>query len=322
MLAAVGVGEDQERTYRVLIDHPGSELSQLVTPTGLDEHRLADVLAGLEALGLVSVTADTPRRYIPAPPKLAIEALVAMRQDGLERAKVEGARLMERYREKPSDLNSAAMVEVIHSRRAARQRYDQIKRSVQEELLGLDRAPYVVPYHEDLDELRLLGQGVVVKGIYERSVLDDPGQLDHIRRLQEAGEISRVLPTLPMKLIIADRSVALLPLTTGDGGEHQTWALIHPSELLEGLLAMFDMLYERSMPLLLTPGVSDGSQHITREHRDLLGLMLAGLQDHAAARHMGVTQRTVGRWVSRMMELADAETRFQLGWRAAQKGWV
>ena len=322
MLEGVGITAAQERTYRVLIDHPGAEASQLVTQTGLEEHQLAEVLAGLESLGLVSATADTPRNYIPAPPQLAIEALAGMRQDGIERARLEGARLMERYREKPSGLNSAAMVEVIRSRQAARQRYNQLKRNVQHELCALDKAPYVVPYAEDLDELQLLGQGVAVRGIYERSVLDDPGHLQHIKNLQQHGEVSRVLPVLPMKIMIADRSVALLPLTTGDGGEHQTWGLVHPSELLDGLLALFDALYDRAVPLRLASAQGVDDDVITEGDRQLLALMLAGLQDQAAARQIGVTRRTVARRVARLMALADADTRFQLGWRAAQHDWV
>ena len=322
MLEGVGVTPEQERTYRVLVDHPGAEAAELVTRTGLDEHRLADVLAGLESLGLVSATASNPRTYIPAPPQLAIEALIAMRQDGLERARLEGAQLMKRYRDTPTRLSSAAMVEVIRSRQAARQRYDQLKRNVQHELVALDKAPYVVPYDEDLDELRMLEQGISVRGIYERSVLDDPGHLRHIQTMQQHGEVSRVLPSLPMKIMIADRSVALLPLTTGDGGDHQTWALIHPSELLDGLIAMFDALYRRAVPLRLAARTGSSDTNISDQDRELLALMLAGLQDQAAARQMGVTSRTVARRVARLMDAAEADTRFQLGWQAAQRDWV
>lgn len=322
MLDGVGVTPDQEQAYRALIERPGADAAELAAQTHLDEHRLTDVLTALQAHGLISSTAESPPRYIPAPPRLAVEALAAARQDRIERARLEAARMMERYRERPSSLNTAAMVEVIQSREAARHRYNQLKRQVQHELCGLDKGPYLVPYAEDMDQMALLDSGVAIRGVYQRSVLDDPGHVEHLRRHQLHGEESRVVPELPLKLVIADRSVALLPLTMGDGGDHQTWALVHPSELLDGLLGLFDLLWHRAVPLQVATTGDSGKEDISAADLQLLGLMLAGLQDQAIARQMDITPRTVARRVARLMTLSEADTRFQLGWRAVQKGWL
>jgi DNA-binding NarL/FixJ family response regulator len=53
-----------------------------------------------------------------------------------------------------------------------------------------------------------------------------------------------------------------------------------------------------------------------------LSLLRAGLTDEAIARQTGTSPRTIGRRVRRLMDLTGTETRFQLGVRALEHGWL
>ena len=57
-----------------------------------------------------------------------------------------------------------------------------------------------------------------------------------------------------------------------------------------------------------------------RVRAEVLQLLQAGLTD--AVSRLGTSERTVGRRVRLLMDRAAAETRFQLGWRAAERGWL
>ena len=61
-----------------------------------------------------------------------------------------------------------------------------------------------------------------------------------------AGEVARVLPGLPLKLVVVDRRTALLPLTL-DQALAQT-AVIHRSTLLDAMVTLFEMFWERALP--------------------------------------------------------------------------
>ena len=85
---------------------------------------------------------------------------------------------------------------------------------------------------------------------------------------------------------------------------------------------LFDQEWRVGVPLVLTadgPGVTRGEEDLDGR---LLGLLLAGLTDQATAHQLGVSLRTVQRRVRVLMELAGVETRMQLGYQAARRGWI
>lgn len=54
----------------------------------------------------------------------------------------------------------------------------------------------------------------------------------------------------------------------------------------------------------------------------MLALVLAGLTDEAAASRLGVSRRTVQRRIAELMAKAGVDSRIQLGWHAARRGWA
>jgi DNA-binding NarL/FixJ family response regulator len=52
------------------------------------------------------------------------------------------------------------------------------------------------------------------------------------------------------------------------------------------------------------------------------GLLLAGLTDQAVANQLNLSMRMVQLRVRGLMDLVSADTRLQLGFHAARKGWI
>ena len=163
--------------------------------------------------------------------------------------------------------------------------------------------------------------GVRYRTIYERSILEDSAIAARVDAEIAHGEIGRVLNGIPIKLGIADRAIAMLPLTDADSPGGQSALVIRPSVLLDSLVALFETLWEKAMPLhtggsLRPAGAED--PEVVRTAR----LMAAGLKDAAMARHLGVTERTVRRRVAAVLAALNVESRFQAGIRAREVGWV
>lgn len=147
---------------------------------------------------------------------------------------------------------------------------------------------------------------------------------------------------MPTKLAVADRSLALLPLSlsprsrdgthdrAGDvlGAPDQdtaqdTAVLVHPCGLLEALIALFDSVWAAASPLVIIAAGEVGAPgELTELDRSLLSLLVAGLTDEAAAVRLRVSRRTVVRRVQHLMITAGARSRLQLGWRAKELGWL
>jgi DNA-binding CsgD family transcriptional regulator len=137
-----------------------------------------------------------------------------------------------------------------------------------------------------------------------------------------AGEQARITHAVPIKLAIADRTLALLPLDwtsqTPDAA-----VLVHPCGLLDALVALFESIWALATPLTLTgPDSVAALAEISAEDHELLSLLVAGLTDEAAGARLGMSRRTVVRRVQHLMAVTGARSRLQLGWRARDRGWI
>ncbi|MFE0421167.1 helix-turn-helix domain-containing protein, partial [Streptomyces sp. NPDC058953] len=80
-LGALGVSADEETVYRELLARPGATVAELAAATGWDPARVRRRTGALERRGLVArAPGRRPARFSPAPPDLALEALVLRRR--------------------------------------------------------------------------------------------------------------------------------------------------------------------------------------------------------------------------------------------------
>ncbi len=71
-----------------------------------------------------------------------------------------------------------------------------------------------------------------------------------------------------------------------------------------------------------TNGQHNNNSGPSDSERLLLRLLSLGAKDEAAARHLGVSVRTVRRMIADLMRRMDARSRFQAGILAAERGWL
>ena len=320
-LDSLGVTPAEQQLYEVLLRHPERTHGELAALTRLGETRLRGLLKSLADKGLLTRTAHRPARYSPAPPDIAVEVLALRRQQEIEQARLAGVAFCNRMRHNSSAAESP--VEVVRGRAALAERFRQLQQLARQELLILDKPPYVV---EREDEQHLLQQelqhrGVRYRTIYDRDSLGAADRVEKLRQLAESGEEARVLDGVPMKLVIADRRIALAP---HELPEDDTAMLLRSSALLDGLVTLFDTLWDQATPLWphhRWPARQDAVlDTLSTRDQQLLALLAAGLTDQAIARKLGVALRTVERRVRRMMDGLGARTRFQAGLQAAIRG--
>ncbi|MCX2947534.1 LuxR C-terminal-related transcriptional regulator [Lentzea sp. NEAU-D7] len=276
----------------------------------------AEVLEEMRELGLV--------RHLPGDvwqavaPDLAVEALIAAREEANRRARADIGPLMELYlRNRDEELADNAFVEVVSGVDAVRELWHALLRGARGEVCVLDQPPYVTPLGQHValeDETR--ERDVQWRVVYDRSAVDIPGRVTEIIDLVAAGERARVTPTLPFKLAVIDTHAAVLPVVNGDIVDKVL--LIRPSALLDVLRSTFELYWDKGIPF------SPGGIYAAAADVDpnLLGLLAAGLTDESIARQLGLAPRTVQRRVRQLMDRCGAQTRFQAGVQAMRRGWL
>jgi DNA-binding CsgD family transcriptional regulator len=137
-------------------------------------------------------------------------------------------------------------------------------------------------------------------------------------RSLKTSERARLLPTVPMKLKLADYSTAMLPLTAaGTAGA----LLIRAPVIIAALREYFEMLWERATPLAPQRGPTPGGR-VTPAQHTVLELMAEGLHDDAIARRAGVSTTTVRRHITAIMDRLNVTSRFAAGAAAQRRGWI
>jgi len=322
VLDGLGLSSDQEAVYLALVGVSSATPEDIArscpgVPAG-------PVIADLEQAGLVSRLADSPGAsvaYTAAPPDVALELLARAREQELARARLSVAELAARYRQARVSAGPHEVIEVVTSREATSLRWEQLQRSARHQVRSFDRPPYISPSPlNNPAELEMLATGVAYRAVYHPAGLALPGRLAAMRTMIAAGEQARVTESVPVKMFIADDQMGLIPLEVG--GSAEAGLIIRASSMLDTLIALFELVWERAIPVHPDGDRPAAGTGPSQEEADLLGLLAAGLTDAAIARHLGTHPRTVQRRVRELLDRLDAGTRFQAGLQAVRRGWL
>jgi DNA-binding CsgD family transcriptional regulator len=307
----------EQHAYRLLVRLAGAGPAELAELAGTSPREAAGLLDSLRAKGLA-----TPGPvYHALPPDVALGDTLLRQQEALESARQVVAALSEDYRSTTRRRSAEHLVEIVVGAGALRQRLRDMQEGARDEILWFCRAnPIAMPGPENAEEGSALARGVRYRAVYERELLEKPGELASIVESIGAGEEARTLPALPVRLAIADRALAICPLVPDEsrGVGEPTAALIRPSELLDALVALFESYWERATPVLSDAPHAD----LLESEVLLLSLFVSGMPDKSIATHLGVSKRTVQRRLDRLMSLAGVDTRTGLAFQAARRGWL
>ncbi|MEU1529862.1 helix-turn-helix domain-containing protein [Streptomyces fagopyri] len=322
MLSTLGISEFDERVYRTYLTKSDRTAAEIAEHLETTPARVRRTVSRLVELGMLR--REGHGQYRPVSPHTALRALLARRRAETEAAftAVWGTvdDLADEYRARRLQEDPTGLVEVITGEAEITLRVAELMQSVRTHFWVLDRPPYLGSYSTELEEeltMDLLGRGVDIRSVYTPEALAQPERFELITHLARIGEQARILPTLPFRLRIMDRRVALVALVPG---RYDRIAVVHQSGLLDALLELFDSYWQRGQSLGTTaPAAPDGP---SAQDLLLLKMMQAGYKDHAIARQLGTSARTVTRRIAAIASGLGLDTRFQVGAEAAKRGWI
>lgn len=320
---ALGLGRPDGQVYAALVVTPQSTAEELAVQCGLPPEQSQEALDRLADQGMATRAPVDRERYLAVAPDVAIGTLIGHREAELRSARAEMHRLMDAFREASRYTDPAHSVEVLTGAEAIAQRLEHLVDTSQYQVRGFDCPPYIQDPTAQMPRQRAkLKAGVRFRTVYDKDAVAWPGRLEkEILIGVEDGEEARVRPALPMKMMMSDDKMAIIPITVGDSVLDAAY-VIHPSALLQALDALFEAEWERAVPLQAAIGDGDADQGPEADHRKLLGLLAAGLTDESIARSLGWSARTTQRRLQSLMRQLGATTRFQAGMAARERGWL
>ncbi|GAA2775244.1 MULTISPECIES: helix-turn-helix domain-containing protein [Kitasatospora] len=320
---ALGLGRPDGQVYAALVVAPQSTAGELAEQCGLTLQQSQEALDRLAEQGMATRAPVDRERYLAVAPDVAIGTLIGHREAELRSARAEMHRLMDAFREASRYTDPAHSVEVLTGGEAINQRLEHLVETSHYQIRGFDCPPYVMdPTAHQPRQRAKLKSGVRIRTVFDKEAIAWPGRLEQeILVGVEDGEEARVRPVLPMKMMMSDDRMAIIPISVGDSVLDAAY-VIHPSALLQALDALFEAEWERAVPLQTALGGDDHGPGPESDHLKLLGLLAAGLTDESIARSLGWSARTTQRRLQGLMRELGATTRFQAGMAARERGWL
>ncbi|MGW2014890.1 LuxR family transcriptional regulator [Streptomyces sp. NPDC001927] len=318
-LLLLGVGEPAVRVYLALLDQAPAPLDAIGTETGLGGAELVAAYGELADAGLASAADEGADVVAPVPPAAGLEILARHRAAELEESRLAVGGAFESFRRRRLAAYDAPLVEVVTGE-AIGSRMRQAWASAREQIRQLESPPYFPNPGATDDALATLARGVTQRVIYSRESLEYPGRLaEAIEPVVEAGEQARVLPSVPVKLVIIDEAYAMVSLSIREADVHNSMLVVQPCGLLSALVALFEQSWQNALPF---HGRTTRPGGLPPADRRLLWLLAGGASDEVVARELGISRRTLFRRLQILMARLGAANRFQLALQAQRAGWL
>ncbi|GAB3976801.1 hypothetical protein GCM10029978_064720 [Actinoallomurus acanthiterrae] len=327
MLESFGLDALAEETYKLLLRRPNLDVEGIAAELSVSAARVRQALDQLADLALLRPSLEISGRLRPVSPDLGLQVLLQQRQADLLRQQQQFAesqaaitQMIARYSD-AAFATSQTNADQLIGMDAVQGRIEQLALRARTEVASMmpggAQDPSLIEEAKLIDQ-QVLGQGVSIRTIGLDSVRNDPDSLAYAKWLVERGAQVRTTPVLPVRMLVYDGEVALLPLDPANtaAGAMQ---VSNPGSLAV-ITAFFEQVWV-SATLVGSAPAKDG-HGLSPQERELLTLLADGMTDEGAARQLGVSQRTVRRLMADLMNRLGARSRFEAGLRAAERGWL
>ncbi len=226
-----------------------------------------------------------------------------------------GRELIDRAERRSGDVG----VERIEDPTSLRQQIHGAVSSVRRELCStLPAGPYrpSVLRSSWEDDVGLLRSGIAGMVIYQADAVRTPEILRYLTEFSTAGAHIRVARRVTHRMMIVDRRlvfVAVDPDTL-----KPPYLLIREPALVRSFCSQFASTWKVAHTVGIGPEDSLADESV----REILQILSSGVTDDAAARELGVSDRTIRRRVAAVLDLLGASSRFEAGVKATQAGWL
>ncbi|MFC6064092.1 helix-turn-helix domain-containing protein [Streptomyces ochraceiscleroticus] len=329
MLKVLGIDETAEAVYRLMLNHHDWGVAQLGEHLKCPQEDVRSALDRLAELRLLRSSLQAPGNMRAVSPEVGLRLLLQERESEVLRRQQELAegqaavmRLVEEYADS-SGRGEHQDLEYLHGIDAIQNRLEELANRCETECLsfmpGGAQSAASLEASKPLDQ-DLMARGAHVLTLYLDSVRNDQATLNYAQWLAERGGEVRTAPTLPVRMVMFDREVALLPVDPDNTKKGA--ALLRGPGVITALVALFEQIWDAAAPFGTARDRGRNEEGLTGQEAELLRLLFQGHTDEIAARKLGVGLRTVRRMMSDLMGRMEARSRFEAGAGAAQRGWV
>jgi len=318
-LTRLGLSADADLVYRTLTGFGAQSVGRLGTSLGLTALRIRTALDELTSLGAaIPGTTDgrrpgEARTWTAAPPDSVVSTL-RIRQEQAARARFHLNRQLLSIAEishlaGAPDLARLDAVRLLHGPQVHR-RFVELGARTRHEMWSVQPEPAfsaaTVATAAPVDRATA-DRGVAIRTLGIPAGVGDASS-EYAPVMTDFDTQYRELPSQPVKMLIYDRTTALLPLVPGDASRGALE--VTADSAVDGLVALFHRQWERARP---PERGATRRMKLTPRERAVIRLLAAGHTDATTSEALGLSARTIAYTLRSLMDRYGAQNRFQLG---------
>ncbi|ASU79160.1 LuxR family transcriptional regulator [Actinopolyspora erythraea] len=310
--------------YREMLAHPQNGVVDLMRRLELSEEAVRAALDTLGELALVRHSPEDAQSYRVVDPSLAAQILLATQraefaaqEQRLREAQAIAAQLKSEFTLEGVGHDSHRLTGI----ESIREYLSALCDDVENELLTF--APGGAQTATNLHSSRplaenLLERGVQIRTVYLDSVRNDPPTVAHADWLAARGGQVSTAPSLPNRMIICDRRIAIVAVDPDDTAAAAV--VLETAGVVSSLHALFESVWQSASSMGTTAPAEASS--LSPQQMETLRLLSLGHTDDYVAKRLGVSTRTARRIATKIMEHLGARSRFQAGVKATARGFI
>jgi DNA-binding CsgD family transcriptional regulator len=316
LLTGLGVSPSADLMFRAISAHGPQSATELSAALGMPADRVRSALDELAGSG-IAAPARQPggtsrrrdnRRWYVQPPDVAVNRL-RRRQDEVARARHRVRRWLTDLSDLDTDPNQVMTARPLYGGARVRARLTELVGAIRHEHLSMHPEPSFS--RSAVKAAAPLDQALAARRISVLTLGVPPDGRDasrpHTEEMTRQGILYRELPSLPTKLMVFDRRVAIVPLDPRDIAkgaiELATPTAVH--DIVTWFLGRWDAAQPPRTPLV--------SMEFSPREQSIVSLLAAGHTDASAAASLGISVRTVAYAIRGLMDRYGVQNRFQLG---------
>jgi len=321
MLESLGLTTEAELLYLKMLQHPNIPLQEAAAELGITNEACKSALDLLIELDMVKCQDDA---VTPVSPDVTTTILLMRQEDAITDLQSRHAYSQKAVKSfllanKQSSRHYGSHCEQVFGMEEIRKRIAQLSAEASEHVYtfvpGEAQAPSSIKASQG-PTLASLERGVISKSIYLTSALHNKAMRSHLEWLTSNGVLVRTTSYLPIRMIIADSKVAILPSDLDSALAAIT--VEKSAGVVKALVGLFDKYWDEATPF------GEPYQHeVLDEISDgVLKRLAKGRIDNQINKDLNISLKSVRRIIDDLEIELGANNRFTLGVAAAKAGWI
>jgi DNA-binding CsgD family transcriptional regulator len=162
----------------------------------------------------------------------------------------------------------------------------------------------------------VVSRGVKLQVIYPAEAVTQETVSGYCWELLRHGADIRVGGYLPLRMVVMDDDLALLPIDPHDASFGSV--AVHSIEIVKAMSSIFSYHWSSAAPIV--DAAADSKKSLSHQERVIIQMLAVGAKDEMIARRLRISSRTLSRAIGTLLNRLGVDTRFQAAVKVTKMG--